>query len=88
MFLSSKSNFWIIFKADLLSKKLHCLKSLKIIGVVGYAVPIIFEENYKILVVVELKNINFASGNEHLMIGEKREKRDYFVTSKVHRRKW
>ena len=77
MFLSSKLDFWRIFKVDSHSKKLQCLKFLAIIGVAGYVVPIIFEKKIdqktKILAVAELKNINSASSNEHLKMGGKRE---------------
>ena len=41
----------------------------------------------KILAVAELKKINSASSNEHLKIGEKHEKRGYFVTSNGHHRR-
>ena len=34
-----------------------------------------------------MKNINSASSNKHLKIGEKREKRGYFVTSNGHHRR-
>ena len=41
----------------------------------------------KILAVAKLKKINSASSNEHLKIGEKHEKRGYFVTSNGHHRR-
>ena len=40
-----------------------------------------------IFAVAELKNINSAASNEHLKIGEKREKKGYFVTSNGHHRR-
>ena len=45
------------------------------------------DQKTKILAVAELKKINSVSSNEHLKIGEKREKRSYFVTSKGHHRR-
>ena len=45
------------------------------------------DQKTKILAVAELKKINFASSNEHLKIGKKREKRGYFVTSNWHHRR-
>ena len=39
------------------------------------------DQTTKILAVAELENINSAWSNEHLKMGENREKRDHFVTS-------
>ena len=45
------------------------------------------DQKTKILAVAEIKNINSASSNEHLKIGEKRVKRGHFVTSNGHHRR-